>query len=246
MLQPSVPNLHRSKFLIVEGHPLYAEVLATTITGAMPGVDVVHAGTLAQARALFSQNIALDLVLLELWLPDCQGFEGLIELRMLDPSLPVVVISAFSDAEVVHTAVTCGASGFIAKSSTRDELLHDIRDVIEGHVPLPHRYRPSKATPPEDSEELTTKLGLLTPQQLRVLQMLCQGLMNKQIAHVLAIGETTIKAHVSEILRKLGVNSRTQAVLGVSRVGVSPELKLNLKEMTTRFQAPRMRAVRHA
>lgn len=239
MPDPSTPDLWakmQSRFLIIEDHPLYAEVLLTTIGRALPNVDLVWASTLAQAKAIIGQNISLDLVLLDLWLPDCHGFEGLIELRMLRPSLPVVVTSAFSDAEVVHNAVACGASGFIAKSATRDELVQDIQDVLNGYVPLPHKYSPTKATESEDTEELKIKLGTLTPQQLRVLQMLCQGLLNKQIAHVLGVGETTVKAHVSEILRKLGVNTRTQAVLGVSKVSVSPELRLNVKEVTARFQ----------
>src|SRR5262245_22694329 len=152
-------------------------------------------------------------------MPDVHGFEGLLQLRTRHPRLPIVVVSAHEEAKIVSEALSYGAAGFIPKSARKDDLAEAIRAVMEGAVYVPENYG---VRPPEpdsaDRAEMVRRLATLTPQQLRVLQMLRQGLLNKQIAYELQVGETTVKAHVSEILRKLNVYSRTQAVIEVSKL----------------------------
>jgi DNA-binding NarL/FixJ family response regulator len=152
-------------------------------------------------------------------MPGTKGFEGLLELRTMNPKLPIVIVSAHEEPRIIHEAMTYGAAGYISKSVRKPELAEAIQDVMEGLVYLPKGYEP----PPPDAakdrvSDLATRLSSLTPQQLRVLHMLRQGLLNKQIAHELDVGETTVKAHVSEILRKLDVASRTQAVIEVAKI----------------------------
>lgn len=214
------------KILIVEDHPMYAEAVQFAIesSGIVSRVD--HAQTLAEAKERLANAAVFDLVLLDLWLPDTHGFEGLIELRKLIPRLPVVIISAFADQGVVHKAMVCGASGFIPKSQRKDALVESIRSVLAGGVALPPGYIPPDTVANVELATLTHKLKSLTQQQLRVLHMICQGLLNKQIAYELEVGETTVKAHVSEILRKLSVCSRTQAVLEISKLDFRAVLAL--------------------
>jgi DNA-binding NarL/FixJ family response regulator len=214
------------KILIVEDHPLYAEALDLIICGSMADVRTIHAGTLSEAKDALQREQEFALVLLDLWLPDTHGFDGLIELRGLFPSLPVVIVSAFADQSVIEKAIVCGAAGFIPKSARKEALLQALGSALAGQMTLPIGLEPTKSVPSLEATALTLRLRSLTPQQLRVLQMFCQGLLNKQIAFVLDVGETTVKAHISEILRKLSVCTRTQAVVEVSKLDLSAVLAL--------------------
>jgi DNA-binding NarL/FixJ family response regulator len=203
--------------LIVEDHPMFLEAIRSAIAAKLSECRIVAATDFEAAKATVNAQ-QFDLVLLDLWLPDVHGYEGLMELRRLQPKLPVVVLSAFADEVVVHKALVLGASGFIPKSASRDEILSSITGVLAGDICMPAGCSPPRQSPGVDPELMTKRLKTLTQQQLRVLQMLCQGLLNKEIAYQLDVGETTVKAHVSEILRKLGVTSRTQAVIEVSKL----------------------------
>ena len=207
--------------LIVDDHPIFLSAIESVLSERLSGSRIVTAQGLEAAKAVVRSEADLDVVLLDLWLPDTQGYEGLMELRRLKPKLPIVVLSAFADQVVVHKAMMLGASGFIAKSASRDEITRSVLAVLAGNVCLPADYRPPSSATDKELAALTTRLKSLTHQQLRVLQMLCQGLLNKEIAYQLNVGETTVKAHVSEILRKLAVVSRTQAVLEVSKLDLS-------------------------
>jgi DNA-binding NarL/FixJ family response regulator len=215
-----------ARFLIVEDHPIFADALRMTLAAVMSNVSFVHAGTLAQAKDALESGEEFDLVLLDLWLPDTHGFAGLIELRGRFPKLPIVIISAFADQTVVQRSIVCGAAGFIPKSARKESFQHAINSVLAGEIVLPSDCLPPDSVVNLEAEALTSKLQSLTQQQLRVLQMLCQGLLNKQIAHELDVGEATVKAHISEILRKLHVCSRTQAVLEVSKLDFGAVLAL--------------------
>jgi len=163
--------------------------------------------------------LAFDLALLDLSMPGVQGFEGLLLLRTHYPQLPVVVVSGYDDSKIIAEALSYGAAGFIPKSVRRHELAGAIRTIMDGAIYVPESYAEAPAEPDTvDRGEMVRRLASLTPQQLRVLQMLRQGLLNKQIAYELQVGETTVKAHVSEILRKLNVYSRTQAVIEVGKL----------------------------
>jgi DNA-binding NarL/FixJ family response regulator len=205
--------------LIVDDHPLFVEALKLVIQGAFPQASVSEATSIDSARTILDKGDRLDLVLLDLSMPGTRGLDGLIELRSRHPKLPIVVVSALEDARIIHEVMTCGAAGFISKSIRGSELSRAIQSVMDGVVVLPKGYQPPRPDAPASGiSDLTARLASLTPQQVRVLQMLRQGLLNKQIAFDLGVGETTVKAHVSEILRKLRVSSRTQAVIEASKI----------------------------
>lgn len=204
-------------FLVVDDHPLFRDALTLAIKTNHPNAVIKEASSIEAAKNLLAGGDRFDLVLLDLSMPGISGFEGFLELRSLDPKQPIVIVSALDDSRIVHEAVSLGAAGFIPKSARKPELAEAIENVMQGNLTLPKAYQ----SPPRDTSgtsDIGSRLSSLTPQQLRVLNMLRQGLLNKQIAHELGVGETTVKAHVSEILRKLDVASRTQAVIEVSRI----------------------------
>jgi len=205
-----------TSFLIVDDHSLFVEALKLVIQNAFPDAGVSEATSIDTARTTLDKNGPFDLLLLDLSMPGTRGLDGLIELRTRHPKLPIVVVSALEDPRIIHEVMTCGAAGFISKSTRGADLGHAIRDVMAGSVVLPKGYQPPQADAP--AADLSARLATLTPQQVRVLQMLRQGLLNKQIAFDLGVGETTVKAHVSEILRKLKVSSRTQAVIEAAKI----------------------------
>lgn len=207
------------RFLIVDDHPLFREALQLAIQSACPEAEIVEASSIAAARDALAGAQPFDLLLLDLTMPGTRGFDGLIELRTARPKQPILVVSAHEDPRLVHEAMSCGAAGYIYKSVKKSDLAEAIQDVMAGLVVLPKGYQPPGADNGTSREaDLAARVASLTRQQLRVLQMVRQGLLNKQIAHELGVGETTIKAHVSEIMRKLNVVSRTQAVIEVSRL----------------------------
>lgn len=206
-----------ARFLIIDDHPLFREALQSAITLAFDDVEAVEARSMDEALRALGGQTAFDLALLDLNMPGTKGFEGLLELRTQYPRLPVVVVSGHEEARIITEALSYGVAGFIPKSAKKAELAAAIRDVMNGAIHVPAGYERPQAGP-DSKAELLAKLASLTPQQLKVLQMLKQGLLNKQIAFELKVGETTIKAHVSEILRKLNVFSRTQAVIEVSKL----------------------------
>lgn len=208
-----------TSILIVDDHPLFVEALKLVIQGAFPDAAVSEATSIDMARGLLDSDGPFDLVLLDLSMPGTRGLDGLIELRARHPKVPIVVVSALEDPRIIHEVMTCGAAGFISKSTRGPDLGHAIQEVLAGSVVLPKGYHPPQPdAPASGSSDLTARLATLTPQQVRVLQMLRQGLLNKQIAFDLGVGETTVKAHVSEILRKLKVASRTQAVIEAAKI----------------------------
>lgn len=205
-------------FLVVDDHPLFLDAIKLAIGSAFPDAKTTEATSISGAREAIGKEGDFDLVLLDLTMPGTHGFEGLLELRFEFPKIPIVIVSAMDDPRIIHQAMTCGAAGFISKSVRKAELSDAIRAVISGSVCLPKGYKPPKDGEADVGDaKLISRLQSLTPQQLRVLKMLRRGLLNKQIAFELGVGETTVKAHVSEILRKLNVTSRTQAVIEVSK-----------------------------
>ena len=206
------------RFLIVDDHPLFREALQLAIQAAYDDAEIIEASSIAAAQQILASDQAFDLVLLDLTMPGTRGFDGLIELRAARPKQPILVVSAHEDPRIIHEAMTCGAAGYISKSVKKRDLSEAIQDVMAGLVVLPKGYEPPANDTPTKESDLAARVASLTRQQLRVLQMVRQGMLNKQIAHELGVGETTIKAHVSEIMRKLNVVSRTQAVIEVTRL----------------------------
>ena len=204
-----------SRFLIVDDHPLFREALRSAICAASPGAEIREATLIVDAVAtIMATPRGFDLVLLDLTLPGTCGFEGLLELRGRFPHLPIMIVSSLEDRAVVQQALSFGAAGFVTKSAKKTEIAAALKAVLSGTIYLPRDLTGMQLS----QADMAARLATLTPRQLRVLQMLRQGLLNKQIAHELAVGETTVKAHVTEVLRKLGVNNRTQAVIETGKI----------------------------
>jgi DNA-binding NarL/FixJ family response regulator len=206
-------------FLIVDDHPLFLEALQRAIASACPQATTVEATSIEAAKTELQKKVTFDVVLLDLALPGTRGFDGLLELRTLYPKTPIVVVSALEDPRIVNDVMGYGAAGFISKSASREDIGSALKNVMDGSLTLPKGYlAPDKSQAAGGRQDFVQRLQTLTPKQLSVLKMLRQGLLNKQIAHELQIEETTVKAHVSEILRKLNVASRTQAVIEAQKI----------------------------
>jgi len=208
-----------SQVLIIDDHPLFREALGTAVTLAWPTTRSREVSSISEALQVLDIDRDIDIALLDLNIPGVHGFDGLLQLRTRHPRLPVLVVSGLEDERIIDEAITYGAAGFLPKSLGREVLATAIDTILAGNVYVPAGFRPE--TGDESARhraELIERLLSLTPQQLKVLFMLREGLLNKQIAHELDVGATTIKKHVSEILRKLGVYSRTQAVIEVSKL----------------------------
>ena len=208
------------RFLIVDDHPLFREALQSAIHLAYPQAEILEATSIETTKDVVSRRKGIDLLLLDLTMPGTKGFDGLLELRTQHPRLPIVVVSGLEDNRIVREALSYGIAGFIPKSVRKPELAAAIREVMSGSVYVPKTYADEVGTAPKGvpQGDLATRLRTLTRQQLRVLQMIRQGKLNKQIAYELEVGETTVKAHVSEILRKLNVYSRTMVVIEVAKI----------------------------
>lgn len=207
--------------LIADDHPLFRGALKQAVTGMGGEQTIIEAGDFEAARKAAGETPDADLILLDLAMPGVSGFSGLMALRAEFPHLPVVVVSASDDATTIRRALELGASGFISKSSGLDDIRAGIKTVLDGGIWTPEFYQGGgQETDPEVSE-LIHRLRSLTPQQSRVLAMLAEGLLNKQIAYELGVSEATIKAHVSAILLKLNVDSRTQAVIQLAKINMA-------------------------
>lgn len=206
--------------LIADDHPLFRSALKQAISGMATYYAVVEAGDFEGARQAAKENPEADLMLLDLAMPGVSGLSGLITVRAEFASLPIVIVSGSDDDDTVRRTLALGASGFISKSAGIDELRQGIRTVLAGEVYTPSGYEGGEETDP-DVADMLERLQTLTPQQSRVLRMLCEGLLNKQIAYELGVSEATVKAHVSAILLKLNVDSRTQAVIQLGKVNMA-------------------------
>ena len=206
--------------IIADDHPLFRGALKQALLDVEGNPAIAEAGDFETARATVTGNPDADLMLLDLAMPGVSGLSGLIALRAEFPSVPVVIVSASDDPATIRRALDLGASGFISKSAAIDEIRSAIASVLDGNIYTPAGYEQGTE---QDAEvaELIGRLKTLTPQQSRVLSMLAEGLLNKQIAYELGVSEATIKAHVSAILLKLDVDSRTQAVIQLTKIGAA-------------------------
>ena len=204
-------------FIIADDHPLFRGALREAVSGLFADAGIAEAGSFEDASALLDRDGEVDLVLLDLTMPGVRGFSGLMYLRAQYPSVPVVVVSANDDPAVIRRCMEFGASGFIPKTLGVDEMRAAIARVLEGGVWTPPDVDLDAGNDAETAD-LMARLATLTPQQVRVLMMLSEGLLNKQIAYNLGVSEATVKAHVSAILQKLGVESRTQAVILAAKI----------------------------
>jgi len=205
------------RFVIADDHPLFRGAMREAVAGLFADGGVAEAGSFDEAASLIDKGGDVDLVLLDLTMPGMRGFSGLMYLRAQYPSVPVVVVSANDDPAVIRRCMEFGASGFIPKTLGVEAMRGAIARVLEGGVWTPPDVD-LKAGTDAETADLMARLATLTPQQVRVLMMLSEGLLNKQIAYNLTVSEATVKAHVSAILQKLGVESRTQAVIAAAKI----------------------------
>jgi DNA-binding NarL/FixJ family response regulator len=205
------------RVLIADDHPLFRGALREAVNGLFESIKVAEAGTFEQVMERLESGGEIDLILLDLQMPGVRGFSGLLYLRAQYPSLPVAIVSANDDPVVIRHCMEFGAAGFLPKTLGVEALRDAIARVLAGEMWTPPDTELAGAGDAETAA-LIRRLTTLTPQQLRVLMMLSSGLLNKQIAHELGVSEATVKAHVSAILQKLGVDSRTQAVIAAGKI----------------------------
>ena len=205
------------RVLIADDHPLFRGALREAVNGLFGRVEVAEAGTFEQVVERLETGTEVDLILLDLQMPGVRGFSGLMFLRAQYPSLPVAIVSANDDPVVIRHCMQFGAAGFLPKTLGVEALRDAIGRVLAGEMWAPPDVELAGAADAETAA-LIGRLATLTPQQVRVLMMLSGGLLNKQIAYELGVSEATVKAHVSAILQKLGVDSRTQAVIAAGKI----------------------------
>src|ERR1700755_371369 len=210
----NAPSTH---LVIADDHPLFRDALRQAVAGVLTSARIDEAGSFEELTGLLEQTSEVDLILLDLSMPGISGFSGLIYLRAQFPAIPVVIVSASDDAATIRRSMDFGASGFIPKRFGVETLRDAIGKVMNGDVWIPADVDISAAADP-DMTKLRDRLVTLTPTPGRGLLMLAEGLLNKQIAYELGVSEATIKAHVSAILQKLGVESRTQAVIAAAKI----------------------------
>ncbi|MGF0537472.1 response regulator [Agrobacterium sp. ES01] len=206
--------------IIADDHPLFRGALRQAVSGMEAPQTIIEAGDFEAARKAATDHPDADVLLLDLAMPGVSGFSGLMSLRAEFNSLPIVIVSASDDQTTIRRALELGASGFISKSSGIDDIRAAIQVVLQGDIWTPQFYHGGQEHDP-DVADLISRLRTLTPQQGRVLSMLGEGLLNKQIAYELGVSEATIKAHVSAILLKLKVDSRTQAVIQLGKINMA-------------------------
>ena len=209
--------MNASLVIVADDHPLFRAALREVLRKALPDARVVEAAGVRELQSAVRQHDDADLLLLDLRMPGAQGFSTLIELRAQYPAIPVAVVSAEEDPSLIRRAFDFGASAFIPKSSSMDSIASALQAVLSGDTWIPPLLESAHKQDEADAA-LAARISSLTPQQFRVLTLLADGRLNKQIAGDLDIAEATIKAHVTAILRKLGLYRRTQAAVLAQRL----------------------------
>jgi DNA-binding NarL/FixJ family response regulator len=215
----SLSETAQYRLVIADDHPLFRGALREAVSGLFQRADIAEAGTFDDVSKILDRASEVDLILLDLAMPGVRGFSGLMYLRAQYPSVPIVIVSANDEPAVIRRCMDFGASGFIPKTLGVEAMRQAIASVLKGGVWTPPDVDLTAVADPETAAVLA-RLATLTPQQVRVLMMLSEGLLNKQIAYELSVSEATVKAHVSAILQKLGVESRTQAVIAAAKIEV--------------------------
>jgi DNA-binding NarL/FixJ family response regulator len=209
-------QMSQARIILVDDHSMFRGALSQTLAARIADTTFQEAGSLDELQGLLDVSRDAEMVLLDLNMPNVSGLTGLLQVRAQYPEIAVVVVSGAEDRVTIRKCLDYGASGFVPKSAPVDRIIDAISTVRRGDIALPDGFDPNTPGDPED-QKLAARLSTLTPQQIRVLRMLGEGLLNKQIAFKLNVSEATIKAHVSAILQKLDVDSRTQAVILINK-----------------------------
>jgi DNA-binding NarL/FixJ family response regulator len=209
--------------LIADDHPLFRDALQRAVLTAVPQARVHSADSVHALLGLIEQFPDAELLLLDLHMPGARGYSALAHIRGQHPGLPTIVVSGHEEAQVARRALAHGALAYIPKSSSGEEIATAVRAVLDGDTWLPSRLLGAAGELESGEAAAAAQLAALTPQQFRVMTMLAEGLLNKQIAWELGVSEATVKAHMTAIMRKLGVNNRTQVALIASQLAIEPE-----------------------
>lgn len=207
--------------LIVDDHPLFRHALIQAVRHSLPQANISETASVNEFYARLENGPEPDIVMLDLHLPGASGFSALVHVRAQYPSIPIIVVSAHEELSVIQRALAHGAVAYIPKSAPPHHIGEALRAVQDGDSWVPPNLPMSAHDPrARDEADFAERIKTLTPQQFRVLMMVAEGLLNKQIAYTLEVSEATIKAHVTAIFRKLGVQNRTQAVLAISTLNI--------------------------
>ncbi|MDO4222692.1 MAG: response regulator transcription factor [Acinetobacter sp.] len=213
--------------LIVDDHPLFRHALIQAVRYNFPQVNITEVSTANDLYTRLEESDEPDLILLDLNLPGASGFSALVHIRAHYPMLPVIIVSAHEEASIIQRAIAHGAMGYIPKSAHPNQIGSAIREVLDGEIWLPQHVAGQHFDPrANDETALAEKIQSLTQQQFRVLMMVAEGMLNKQIGYTLGVSEATIKAHVTAIFKKLGVQNRTQAVLAIQALNIDDKSKM--------------------
>jgi DNA-binding NarL/FixJ family response regulator len=210
-------HMSETHIIIVDDHPLFRDAMKAALSASASKLSISEAGSLDEVTGQLGRKQDCDLILLDLKMPGVQGLSGLAYLRAQYPDVPVAIVSGNEEQAIIRRALALGASGFIPKSTPAETMRAAVAAILAGDVWAPVTSGEPTAQERE-IDDLSRRLATLTPQQVRVLMMLRTGLLNKQIAYELDVSEATVKAHVSAILQKLNVDSRTQAVIAASKI----------------------------
>ena len=211
-------------FVIADDHPMVRDALASALRSTFKTAEVAFAGTFAETQAALTAAPETDLLVLDLDMPGMQGLSGLAALRATFPTIPIAIVSATTNPAAMRQTIEMGAAGFIPKLAPSERFLEVIGAILDGVIWLPPEAADQALA--SGDREIAAKAARLTPQQHRVLVLMAEGKPNKLIAFEMQITEPTVKAHVTEILRKLGATSRTQAVIAAQRLSLEPAQKL--------------------
>ena len=210
--------------LIADDHPLYRDALRGALSLSLPALTLKEAGDLNTTVDILN-NEDIDLLLLDLHMPGRNDLFGLLHIRKLFPELPVAVVSGTEDTTLISKIISVGALGFIPKTASAQDIANAVEAILDGDVWLPDNLSEDVDEVNEEFSELADKVASLTPSQYKVLCYMRDGLLNKQIGFNLDIAEATVKAHVTAIFKKLGINNRTQAVLIASQLELEPPVQ---------------------
>lgn len=210
--------------LIADDHPLYRDALKGALSMAFSDLSILESGDLNSSVSTLQSN-DVDLLLLDLHMPGSSDLFGFLHIQKTFPDLPIAVVSGTEDVSLISKIVGLGAMGFIPKTASASEIKDAVTNMLEGDVWVPETLRQQIQDVDETFSALAENVASLTPSQYKVLCYMRDGLLNKQIGYNLDIAEATVKAHVTAIFRKLGINNRTQAVLIASELQLEPPLK---------------------
>ncbi|MQW87753.1 response regulator [Sinorhizobium saheli] len=223
----SVHPLSIKSALVIDDHPLYCDALAATMESAFNTRRIRTATSLSEAMQQLRMRFSPDLIMLDLNLPDASGLSGFLKIKERTPDVPVIVISAITSLDVVQSVIAAGAAGFIPKDIGRESFHEAMQEIWSGKTYVPPGYTLPARTPTADRsvEAISRKIAHLSQQQTRILALICEGMPNKLIAYEMQLAEATVKAHITALLRRLGVHNRTQAAMLVREVSIRHNLQ---------------------